>query len=126
MRRAFAAAALLAAALLLCIISLTATIQVTESVNETARAALKASTDRDTDRAKELTGQLKEEWDQAEAVLGAFIRHEELELIGNAISSLPGLLEDDNLLDYQKECRTALHWLEHVRETELPAFPNIL
>ena len=126
MKRALAAAALLGAALLLCIGSLCATIAVTSSVSETAQAALQAGESGDTDHARELTDQLYSQWEQAETVLGAFIRHEELELIGDSISSLPGLLRDDNLHDYLRECRMTLHWLEHVRKTELPGLSNIL
>ena len=68
--------------------------------------------------------QFSEEWEKYEKILSCYIRHSEIEDIGNPIKMLKTYSDDEQL--FKEGCSKIIVSAEHIRSAELPYIQNIL
>ena len=74
---------------------------------------------------KEITEEIGELWDRWSWNANTFIRHEDLEPVESAISSMEGALRSGTIEHYRISCYQAAEWFRHAIRTELPTLANI-
>ena len=67
---------------------------------------------------------LSEKWDKYEKILSCYIRHSEIEDVGNPIKMLKTCSDDEQL--FESECRKIIIAAGHMKCSELPYIWNIL
>lgn len=65
-------------------------------------------------------------WGKRQRLHSRLLRHKELENITLTLISLPAYLEHESLPDYEAGIQQVHHMLEHIWESELPVWQNLL
>lgn len=126
MKRAWAAVAMIAAAVILCILGLFTTNRNIASLTELIDKAESAISQGDSQQAAQYSAEIVELWNSHYRVLCTYISHEKLELIDQSIATLQTNLRFKEYNQFCTELDRASAQLAHLRDTEMPTLENIL
>ena len=126
MKRLWAAAALLLAALALCIFGARYTRQASGAIQETLLQAEEAGRAEDGPAAVRLAEQAAAQWEEYGRVLRTYTPHSRLEGLEQSLAALLPLAENGAFSDYSTECVRARTQFAMLLEMYLPFWENIL
>lgn len=126
MRRVWAAAALFAAAILLCISGAVFTAFSAGTLLEQTAAIEQAVYEEDYDTAMTLAEQAEREWVFRSRIFCGYFSHAQLETADKELASLRVSLEAEQQTYALKHCRQLAVFCEHLRRMDLPLPENIL
>ena len=126
MRRVWAAVALFAAAIALCIGGAVYTFMASQTLLEQAAAIEQAVYDDDYETAIALAEQAETEWVFRSRLFCGYVSHAQLETADRELASLKVSLEAEQKTYALKHCRQLEVFCEHLRRMDLPLPENIL
>lgn len=126
MKRAWAAVAMIAAVLILCMMGLNATNRMIGELSEEFEQAHSAVSQGNIDLAQQHSQSIVQLWDQNYRLLCTYIPHDKLEQIDQCIATLQSNLQYQEYAEFSAELNRAHAQLEHLRDTEMPSIENIL
>ena len=107
-------------------ISLYHTHQVTQQMIDRLTVAQEAAKAEETALAAEQAEQLQLFWEEKEKVLMLYIRHNELDQVANNLAQLEALIESGDSAAFYAKLDQTEHLVQHIFESELPLWKNIL
>ncbi len=107
-------------------ISLYHTHQVTRQMIGRLTATEEAARAQKTAQAAEQTEQLQLFWEEKEKVLMLYIRHNELDQVANNLAQMAGLIESGDSAAFYAKLDQTEFLVQHIFESELPLWKNIL
>lgn len=126
MKRAWAAVAMIALAVVLCILGLFSTNRNISSLTDLIEKANTAISQGDSEQAAQYSTEITELWDSHYRVLCTYIPHDKLELIDQSIATLETNLNYEEYSQFSTELARASAQLAHLKDTEMPTLENIL
>ena len=126
MKRLWIAAAIILVLTTACIVSANDVKYSCSQLIDTLSAAQQAVEDDELELAVEKTKEFREQWSQWSPVGNMYILHSELEPIHQLSIAMEEYLKDGSIVHYSAANRQIAGILEHIVQTEMPSFANIL
>ena len=126
MKRLWIAAAIILILTVACIISANDVKYSCSQLIDTLSAAQQAVEDDELELAVEKTKEFREQWNQWSPVGNMYILHSELEPIHQLSIAMEEYLKDGSIVHHSAANRQIAGILEHIVQTEMPSFANIL
>lgn len=102
------------------------TYQVTEEVGRRLQTAEQAALAGEKDKAQEISKELQSFWEEKEKVLMLYIRHNDLDSVAEYLSELESLIALDDIGEFCSKLNQTHRLVDHIWESELPLWKNIL
>ena len=126
MKRIWVAIGVLAVVIALCIVELTATVNITDELADTITTAQTSLKKGDEENARALCRQAFDDWQTHYDTMATFIAHSKLEQIDQSVTVTQTYLERGQLDDFMAEADRTRTQMERFKDTELPSLSNIL
>ena len=95
-------------------------------MKEYLMAAEQAAIQGDIETAVKESENIQKKWDEKETWLLLYVKHNEIDTINQSISELKFLIQYQDTAEFCSKINETITMIEHVWESELPIFKNIL
>lgn len=102
------------------------TYQMKTQMKEYLLAAEQAAMQGDIEKAVKESERIQKQWDKQEKWLLLYVKHNEIDTINQSISELKFLIQYQDTAEFCSKINETITMIEHVWESELPIFKNIL
>ena len=102
------------------------TYQMKTQMKECLLAAEQAAMQGDIEKAVKESEKIQKQWDKQEKWLLLYVKHNEIDTINQSISELKFLIQYQDTAEFCSKINETITMIEHVWESELPIFKNIL
>ena len=102
------------------------TYQMKTQMKEYLLAAEQAAMQGDIEKAVKASENIQKQWDEQEKWLLLYVKHNEIDTINQSISELKFLIQYQDTAEFCSKINETITMIEHVWESELPIFKNIL
>lgn len=102
------------------------TYQMKTQMKEYLLAAGQAAMQGNIEKAVKESENIQKQWDEQEKWLLLYVKHNEIDTINQSISELKFLIQYQDTAEFCSKINETITMIEHVWESELPIFKNIL